>query len=115
MSSPYQTKCAMCEHYEGDHNPECQACAEEWAKVHGEESSPQTCPFFEHPPQQEEHEMPDRKTVCPICGGEGWTDGSAVIRGEHNKANAHDTTCVGCDGSGVVKWRKGVSNNGLRS
>ena len=38
--------------------------------------------------------------ACRICGGDGWTDGSAELRGERNPAHAHDTTCVGCGGTG---------------
>jgi len=38
---------------------------------------------------------------CRICGGSGWTDGSAEIRGERDPAQAHNTTCVGCDGTGT--------------
>lgn len=46
------------------------------------------------------HEIVD-EISCSLCGGDGWTDSSAEIRGRNNSAHAHDTTCVACDGTGV--------------
>lgn len=34
---------------------------------------------------------------CRICGGAGWTDGSAELRRDGRRG---DTTCLGCAGSG---------------
>jgi hypothetical protein len=36
---------------------------------------------------------------CRICGGDGWTDGSAELRAERGDRSG-DTTCVGCNGTG---------------
>lgn len=42
-------------------------------------------------------EQPTVARDCRICGGEGWTDGSALVRRD---GRVGDTTCVGCGGSG---------------
>jgi DnaJ-class molecular chaperone len=35
---------------------------------------------------------------CRICGGAGWTDGSALLRRDGKTGS---TECVGCEGTGV--------------
>lgn len=37
------------------------------------------------------------KRDCRICGGDGWTDGSAELRRD---GRTGDTTCLGCNGTG---------------
>jgi hypothetical protein len=39
----------------------------------------------------------DEDGYCHVCGGEGWTDGSAELRRDGRDG---DTTCIGCGGSG---------------
>ena len=34
---------------------------------------------------------------CAVCGGDGWTDGSAELRRDGREG---DTTCIACEGSG---------------
>lgn len=43
----------------------------------------------------------ERRT-CVICGGDGWTDGSAELRRD---GRTGDTTCLGCDGRGWTEYR----------
>ena len=40
-----------------------------------------------------------REWDCRICGGDGWTDGSAELKAD--RGDAYPTTeCVGCNGTG---------------
>lgn len=39
------------------------------------------------------------KRVCPVCDGDGWTDGSAELRRD---GRVGDTTCLGCNGRGWI-------------
>lgn len=36
---------------------------------------------------------------CRLCGGEGWGDGSAMLRRDGRKG---DTACIACGGNGKV-------------
>jgi len=47
-------------------------------------------------PDWADEEAPD----CRVCGGDGFTDGSAEMRADRGDPNPHDTTCVACGGSG---------------
>lgn len=47
----------------------------------------------------EDHLIRTDRRCCPVCGGEGWTDGSAELRRDGREG---DTTCIGCDGKGTV-------------
>jgi hypothetical protein len=38
-----------------------------------------------------------RARDCRVCGGSGWTDGSAKLRRDSNKGS---TECIACKGSG---------------
>ena len=38
-----------------------------------------------------------RNRDCRVCGGDGWTDGSAKLRRDMRTG---DTTCIACDGTG---------------
>jgi hypothetical protein len=41
------------------------------------------------------------KRNCSICGGDGYTDGSAELRRD---GRTGDTTCLGCDGTGTEEF-----------
>lgn len=75
---------------------DCAPCAEVLGAV-GKLKAEMETPAFAAALEGGTMEATTERRTCGVCGGDGWTAGSAELRRD---GRTGDTTCIGCGGSG---------------